>query len=322
MWSSFSRNTKAKDFSPPRYFAPVPSLMRARHTLITSLFTRISTRANSKEPTIGSRRHEIWLVLNSLPPRFLKFLHGKKSWDMGKIIDLMTTRLLKRRKGPFLRDWERASQRNIDNSLQSRTLQPISKNRDERRPWLWRTIHKRSSYPDLQDALDGYPDLMDVLSEAWSSSTLLAFLVRTLVLHLLNHGRRIRPCNNRDILSVEDIISLLPGRTMTSTALYRVTEAMTLRHTYAVIIPPSLLKAWTENRKNILLLEGLDTYFQVGIENALKTVYILPPPFEGLESLAICSVTSSYCSTLLMGIEETLGETERFLSSLFRNIPS
>jgi hypothetical protein len=108
---------------------------------------------------------------------------------------------------------------------------------------------------------------------------------------------------------------------MTATAMYRTIERITLKHDQATMILPAILEAWAEGRKNTGLLRNLAQKFKPDTEDIVlpKTIYILPQ-VEVVEGFAICSVTLTYCSTLLIGMEEAIVELEKFLRSLFKTL--
>ncbi len=107
---------------------------------------------------------------------------------------------------------------------------------------------------------------------------------------------------------------------MTCTALYRIMEVTHLRNELVMAVPPSLGERWSRNRKDPDLLGNLATCFQSGTEDTAKTVYVLPPLSECVEALAICSLTSTCCSTLVIGTEEATKDMKTFLQVLFKSI--
>ncbi|UKZ59240.1 uncharacterized protein TrAtP1_000558 [Trichoderma atroviride] len=54
----------------------------------------------------------------------------------------------------------------------------------------------------------------------------------------------------------------------------------------------------------------------------MRSFYLIPPQFESIETIAICSIIPSYCSTLLLGRKNALKSTERYLTRLFNSMPS
>ena len=62
----------------------------------------------------------------------------------------------------------------------------------------------------------------------------------------------------------------------------------------------------------MLLLKKLASYFELGTEDILGKISILFPPFDLLDSLAVCRLKKSYYSTLLIGIEKGLKEERHF----------
>jgi hypothetical protein len=80
-----------------------------------------------------------------------------------------------------------------------------------------------------------------------------------------------------------------------------------------------MLRAWEEHKTNTAILRYLAQTLISNTNNIalLKTVYVLPQ-VKVVEGLAICSITPTYCSTLLIGTAEAIEELENFLQSLFK----
>jgi hypothetical protein len=128
---------------------------------------------------------------------------------------------------------------------------------------------------------------------------------------------------NTNILTAEDVVSVLPGHRITVTAMYRTIECGTLWHEEATVLPPAVVNAWATEKANKSFIGNLIQYFRPTIEgNRIlpKTIYILPPHTKTPEGLAICSVTQEYCSTLLFGVGKLLPKFKNFLEGLFKII--
>ena len=87
------------------------------------------------------------------------------------------------------------------------------------------------------------------------------------------------------------------------------------------MIPPFMLEAWEEDKTNTSILRYLAQTFNSNTDDIalLKIVYVLPQ-VKVVEGLAICSITPTYCSTLLIGTAEAIEELENFLQSLFKSL--
>jgi hypothetical protein len=139
-------------------------------------------------------------------------------------------------------------------------------------------------------------------------------------MRLFSSNRVRAQCRNKDILTVEDVVSVLPRHRVTNTALYKVLEVFHIRNEYATLIPPSLLLRWYENRHDEVVRRNLIDCLEPAKMAHLKTVFIFPPLFETVEALAICSLTLGYCSTMLVGTTDATKKTKNFLRDLFKSI--
>lgn len=141
-----------------------------------------------------------------------------------------------------------------------------------------------------------------------------------LVQTLLQNSDRVLQSENQDTMSVVDAVSLLPGHEMTRTALYKLCEALTIPHPNSSVIPLTWMDRWSKSQMDEFLLQRLDAYFTLRAEDPLKLVYFVPPTSGPSMVIAICSVTSTYCSTLLIGKEASFENTKAFLTSIFKRI--
>ncbi|KAK3171129.1 hypothetical protein OEA41_003213 [Lepraria neglecta] len=167
-----------------------------------------------------------------------------------------------------------------------------------------------------------YPDLVDPLLKAFESGCSIADACINIVAYFGRRGkvRRERHEQEVNIVTVEDVISVLPGHDFSITALYRVMETAALKNEHVTIVPPVLLNAWANDTENQHLIHDLRQYFQTGVV-AGRTIYILPSRTQIAGNLAICSMTTTLCFTLLVGRrEEELTDFENFLKRLFNII--
>jgi hypothetical protein len=180
---------------------------------------------------------------------------------------------------------------------------------------------QRASLHKVLELRNGHPDLVDTLLEAYHCGCPVADASLDLVALLAAGENRIDGHHNRNMLTAEHVVSVLPGNAMTTTAIYRAIEFMTLKHSQATVIPPLMLQAWEEHKTNTAILRYLAQTFISNTHNIalLKTVYVLPQ-VKVVEGLAICSITPTYCSTLLTGTAEAIEELENFLRSLLKSL--
>ncbi len=165
-----------------------------------------------------------------------------------------------------------------------------------------------------------YPDLVDPLLKAFESGCSIADACINFVAYLGRRGkiRRERHEQEVNIVTVEDVISVLPGHDFSITAFYWVMAA--LKNGHVTIVPLVLLNAWANDTENQRLIHDLRQYFQTG-GVAGRTIYILLSRTQIAGNLAICSMTTTLCFTLLVGRrEEELTNFENFLKRLFNII--
>jgi hypothetical protein len=173
---------------------------------------------------------------------------------------------------------------------------------------------QRLSLRKALELQNGHTDLVGPLLESYRRGCPVADASLDLVALLAAGENRIEGHQNHNILTVEHVVSVLPGNRMTTKAIYRAIEFKTLKHSQAVVIPPFMLEAWEEDKTNTGILRYLAQTFNSNTDDIalLKTVYVLPQ-VKVVEGLAICSTTPTYCSTLLAGTAEAIEELENFL---------
>lgn len=285
-----------KPLGSVQYFAPIPLLMRARNAL-----GRWSV-AEDRMKIQG--RDDIWLALNSLPPSFLTFITKKQPSFADQVLDLMIKKPSGADKVEFFRDWNKA----LSNSRLVLPGKPKGNLPTQRR----RKNIAHDLNGDDQDMVNDYTDITGEVLDRW--------YCRDLVSRLAHDDRTRPPYENKNILTAEDVMSVLPGKQMTCRALYRFIGATLLQNNSADVVPPSLVEQWNRNRKDKDILSSLAASFEVVAGTAVKTVFILTPLTKYAEALAICSLSSASCSTLLIGRDKATAAMEAFLRALYKRI--
>ena len=94
--------------------------------------------------------------------------------------------------------------------------------------------------------------MVDPLLKAFESGCSIADACINIVAYLGRRGkiRRERHEQEVNIVTVEDVISVLPGHDFSITALYRVMETAALKNEHVTIVPPVLLNAWANDTEN------------------------------------------------------------------------
>ena len=85
------------------------------------------------------------------------------------------------------------------------------------------------------------------------------------------------------------------------------------------MLPPVTVTSWTHYTKNPYLVQRLRDGFQFG-DTAPEMVCILPAPTRESESLAVYSLTATYCFTLVVGIVRALCDCTEFMKHLFATV--
>lgn len=320
VWRSLSTGMGLGAFQPPCYFAPVPGLMRARQTL--SEFSSVTTpiTAGSTGVHTAVHRDEIWQALLSLPTNFVTHLYRQTPWNVDQVIFMMETRPYGKERDEFLRDWEQTlSQMECEDTSPGREIPHHGQEKPAGVSWLARKARPDPSR-SIEHELGEHPELMAQLAEAWSGPGFLMRCTKSVVLKLLDYGGRTQHSPNKDVLSIPDVVSVLPDHSITLTALYKIAEAMTIQHPDASVVPLSLLVVWMGRGETpVRLVQRIDSYFTLRDGQVAKTVYILPT-FEPVDVLAICQVTPSYCSTMIVGANDALQPTERKITPLLSSV--
>ena len=100
-------------------------------------------------------------------------------------------------------------------------------------------------------------------------------------------------------------------------------DSVTSHHEQITIYPPGLMNSWIKNRTDASLVRDLTAYFQpmsTAIHRSPKTVCVLPPEEKWPVAFALYSVTSTYCSTLLIVLQQAFDGLHTTLFSLFEII--
>ncbi|RYP74277.1 hypothetical protein DL771_003098 [Monosporascus sp. 5C6A] len=102
-------------------------------------------------------------------------------------------------------------------AMEGLNIPDASQKKVVQRTWLSRKT-RQSSSRSIEDVIGEHTDLMDALSEVWSSPKSLMTFTKSLVPKILDHVGRALPSGSKDILSVGDAISLLPNHAITRVA--------------------------------------------------------------------------------------------------------
>lgn len=98
-------------------------------------------------------------------------------------------------------------------------------------------------------------------------------------------------------------MSVLPGKTLSAITMYRIMKMAASDNESLSVLP--LVTAWARDPKNPCFVQRLRDYFEFR-DTASTTVYILPARIQESTSLAVYSLTATYCITLLVRLERTL----------------
>lgn len=82
------------------------------------------------------------------------------------------------------------------------------------------------------------------------------------------------------ILTVEDLMSVLPRQALSTTAIYRIVEMATFDDENLSVLPTVIVTAWARDPKNPYLVQRLGDYFQFR-DTAPETIYISSCPELG-----------------------------------------
>ena len=284
-------------FRSPRYFAPVPSLMYARNAL-GHLKLGTVERPDCKEEMFKSQNpDDLWVAFLSLPPKYRGFMKSKTPSQANKFLGLMDTEPTREEKWVFHDHWQRAISDGNSHGIMSapRPTQPPLNN-----------LAINDNSVDTNTPIDS-------LITDWKCEDF--------VKQLNERGFRRAQVTNKNIITVEDVVSILPGRRMTSTALYIIIENTHIHNEDATVIAPALLEKWIQTAGGTVDQPSLFEYFKpCSNEVPRRLVYILSPLSSAVEGLAVCQVTPTSCRTLSIGTVRGIQELESLLRSLFETI--
>ena len=255
---------------------------------------------------------DMWVAFNALPPRFLVFL--EKYCDRSSDPAWLKWIIPKMAKAPpnaqFVDDWSSSIcglDRYLRSTKENTSLGFVSQCKHDPGSKTGGTTKRRDRHSTINQSLQSvralateYPDFVDPLLNASESGCSIADAYINIFAYLGHRGkiRRKRHEQEVNIVTVEDVISVLPGHDFSITALYRVMETVALKNEHVTIVPPVLLNAWANDTENQRLIHDLRQYFQTGVV-AGRTIYILPSRTQIAGNLAICSMTTTLCFTLL-----------------------
>lgn len=291
LWESIAPRGQQASYPWPSYFAPVSDLMWARHTLHA-----LSNQNSAQEPghVLPSLFDEMWLALASIAPRFVRALH-QISWSIDQVIGMMATPILDGQKEALGAVLQGLSLPCPGTPLPQRPLPAPLVLKDKGKLWHGiANIRFGGAFPGPPASLDEYPDIVDALSEVWHNKKPLAVITAALIYQLLQNEDRVHPSANRDILSVVDVVSVMPKHQMTRTALYKFCEARSINYANASVVSLMWIESWIKNQIDADLLHKLDGYFTLKAGEKFTLVYLIPPSSGPAQAIAICSVTVSY----------------------------
>jgi hypothetical protein len=215
--------------------------------------------------------------VNALPPKFLAFLRKYNSSDLSHVIDMMITPPLAEDVDQLAHDGNVALLNAKDAKASISIPRPKSVNKTKQTKDHMPLSTRPHSLRKICELLDAYPDLKNTVLEASRRGCPIAKASFDLIAMLASDDKRIRRQQNHHILTVEDLLSAFPGNQVTTTTMYRAIELTTLEHDRAMVLPPSMLQAWTEDRTNKPLRQYLIQMFlpDPGLDLP-RTIYILP----------------------------------------------
>ena len=232
VWSSFKPLSMQRpaQFAPPRYFAPVPSLMRAR----------LAASRNSID---------MWVAFNALPPRFLVFLEKYRDRSSDPAwLKWIIPKMAKAPHAQLVDDWN-SSIRGLDRYLRSTkentSLGFASQCEHDPGSKTGGTTKRRDKRSAINQSLQSvkaltteHPDLIDPLLKAFKSGCNIADACTNIIAHLGRRGkiRRERHEQEVNIVVVKNVISVLPKHYFSITALYRVMKTAALKNEHVTIV--------------------------------------------------------------------------------------
>lgn len=96
-------------------------------------------------------------------------------------------------------------------------------------------------------------------------------LAKYFIVQLLEYGNKIERCENKGILCLGDVTSLLPGHDVTRTALYKIAEAVTFQRASGLVISLKWMDDWKRQGGKCELSKRLDEYFTLGALSVVNT---------------------------------------------------
>lgn len=167
--------------------------------------------------------------------------------------------------------------------------------------------------------LKEHPGLYQRVLDASNRNCTIVEFFMNMISGLATSGKILHSPVDVNKLTVEDILSLLPGESITTTFMYCMIENVLLNHVDSDIIPPSTMGLYlqTPDEAHTMELASFFRPIEVASATEVKIVYVLPPATRVPHALAICSVAPSDCSTLLVGTPEATERLKVFLRKLF-----
>ncbi|CAH0026582.1 unnamed protein product [Clonostachys rhizophaga] len=168
----------------------------------------------------------------------------------------------------------------------------------------WPRLHYVDKYPDIwsntKDLLGDHTEFFQLLVDAKTKGCPIGRTILEPIIQLASRGKVQRQDNCTGVV-VSDLISLLPGRPVTRFLLHDAIEAACrLSSEYCVVSPSAI--------DNFLIgnLRPIESFFKADIPDGQSqppAVFFLLPPDEYPQELAVTALTTTYASTIIIGIK-------------------
>ncbi|CAH0049573.1 unnamed protein product [Clonostachys solani] len=189
---------------------------------------------------------------------------------------------------------------------------------DAVRSTQWPRRHLENRYPDIwaktKDLLGDYTEFFQLLVDAKAKGCLIGRTIFEPIIRLASRGKVQRQDNCTGVV-VSDLISLLPGRPVTRFSLHDAIEAACrLSSEYCVVSPSAIDEFLTGN------LRPIKSFFKGDIPDGQSqppAFFFLLPPDEYPQELAVTALTTTYASTIIIGIKNRdIGKQSTFEATL------
>lgn len=159
----------------------------------------------------------------------------------------------------------------------------------------------------IWDIAEEHRSIFDPLMKAIESGCCVADACIDLIILMRGRGKVQFGWSEEElyILTVEDLMSVLPGKTLSAITMYRIMKMAAPDNENLSVLPPVMVTAWARDPKSPCFVQRIKDYFEFR-DTASTTVYILPTRIQESTSLAVCSLTATYCIAVLVRLERTL----------------